>query len=168
MTMKLTKQNFLDLNPCRNGLEFAESIQFDAVKGWNTCQRGDWLIWWLRKVGLIDKVQAVRLAIACAERVLVFYEKKRPGDLRPRQAIEVANTWVKNPTEKNRQAAADAAAADASYASADAAAASADAAATASAAASAAAYAAAYTGGKKERQWQADKIREIIPCPFEI
>ena len=170
--MKHTKEDILALNPCRDGLRFAEQCGFDAVKIYNGCPRGDWLLWLLRKVGVIDKPQAVTLAIVCAERVLTIYEQRKPGDFRPRQAIEAAKAWVENPTEKNRQAAAAAAAA--TYASAAAAsaayaayAASADAAYATYAAAASAAAAYSSVDGKKERQGQADKIREIIPCPFE-
>jgi hypothetical protein len=34
-------------------------------------------------------------AIECAERVLPFFETKYPHDLRPRQAIEALQTWLK-------------------------------------------------------------------------
>jgi len=165
--MNLTKQQIIDLKPCQDGALFAKSCGFDAAKIWNTCERGDWLIWLLRKTAQLDKPTSVRLAIEFAER------------------------WIKTSTEANRMAAA-AAAADSADSAAATAAAAADAAAnaTANAAANAAAahvaaaaaaddayaayaaydaadcaaaYAAAYLA---ERKWQADKIREIIPCPF--
>jgi hypothetical protein len=179
--MKFTKQQLLDLNPCRDGLEFAESYDFDSSKIYETCERGDWLIWLLRKTNTATESQVVLLACECAERVLVTYEKKHPGDKRPRQAIESARKWASDPTEENRSscrtadaaayAAADAAdavayAADAADAAADAAAYAADAAAyvVAAVAADAADAAAARA---TERKWQADKIREIIPNPFK-
>ena len=188
--MKLTKEKILALNPCHIGLVFAESCNFDAVKIWNTCPRGDWMIWLLRRTNTITKPQSVTVAVMCAEHVLDIFEKKYPGDKRPRQAIDVAKTWLANPTEENRQAcrsayAAYAAYADAAYVAYAAAAADAGVAAAAAAdAGDAAAYAAyagdaayayaAYAGDAayatyriKERQWQADKIRELIPCPFE-
>ena len=112
--MKHTKEDILALNPCGDGVSFAEQCGFDAVQIYNTCPRGDWLIWWLQKVGVIDKPQAVTLAIVCAERAVKIYEQRKPGDTRPRQAIEAAKTWIENPTEENRQAAASYA--DAAYA----------------------------------------------------
>jgi len=33
-------------------------------------------------------------AIDCAERVLPYFEKKYPADLRPRQAIKTLQTWI--------------------------------------------------------------------------
>ena len=165
--MKLTRQNILDLNPCREGLDFAKKCDFDAVKIYNTCHRGDWLIWFLRRTNTITKPQAVLLAVTCAEHVLEIFEKKYPGDKRPRLAIDSVKNWLANPTEENRKACRIAAyAADTSAA---AYAAYAAAAAAYAAAADAASYAADAAADARlgERQWQADKIREIIPCPFE-
>jgi hypothetical protein len=81
------------------------------------------------------KEDSVALAVFAAEKVLRFYEKRYPGDGRPRKAIEVAKRYLD--TGENAAAyAADAAYAYAyAYAAADAAAASASAAAYASAAA---------------------------------
>ncbi len=44
----------------------------------------------------------VEYAIDCARHVLPNYEKKYPGDARPRKAIEAAEKWLKAPTEENR------------------------------------------------------------------
>ena len=174
--MKLTKEKILALNPCHSGLVFAESCDFDAVKIWNTCPRGDWMIWLLRKTQSIDRQTSVKLACLCAEHVLSIYESKYPDDKRPRLAIESAKAWADNPTDeklalvklaaegawKARRSAYPAAyaagyAAYAAYAAAYAAA--------ADDASAFAAYAAADAAA--ERKWQADKIRELIPCPFE-
>ena len=138
--MKLTKTQLLKLSPCRGGLEFARSCKFDFPLIYNTCERGNWLIWLLRKTVRLTKPQAVQIAIVCAEHVLEKFEEKYPDDKRPRAAISAAKEWLKKPTDKNASAAADSAAA---YAD-----------------ASAAAYA------DSERKWQADQIRKIIPCPF--
>ena len=125
--MKITKKQLLDLNPCGDGLAFAEYCNFDFAKIYETCSRGDWLIWLLRKTKAITKPQAVNLAVVCAERVLGIYERKHPGDLRPRQAIEAVKEYALNPTEENKSkcksayAAAYAAYTDAAYAAADAA-----------------------------------------------
>jgi hypothetical protein len=157
--MNITKEWLLKLHPCSDGLAFANSCGFDFTKIWETCPRGDWLIWLLRQMDLLDKPTAVRMAIACAEHVLEHVEKKYPLDKRPRKAIEAARKWLEDPTAD--AAAYDAyAAAAAAYAAASAYA-SADASADADAAASAYAYAI-----KSERKWQADKIRELIPYPF--
>ena len=160
--MTFTQKQLLAFDPCRDGLNFAESCGFDFAKIYDTCERGDWLIWLLRKMKAIDKMQAVLLACDFAERVLAKFEKKHPKDKRPRQAIESARNWAKNPTKENQEscrAAADAA--YAAYAAADAAAAAAD------AAAADAADAGAAAAGASEHKWQADKVRELIPNPFK-
>jgi hypothetical protein len=198
--MKLTKENILDMHPCAEGLTFADQCDFDAVKIWNTCPRGDWMIWLLRKTQSIDRQTSVKLACLWAEHVLSIYESKYPDDKRPRLAIEAAKAWADNPTDEKlalvklaadeawkarRSAYAATAADDAAADAADAAAVDAvDAAAAAAAAAAYAAYAAAaadaayaacaaadaaaaYTAYTAELKWQVDKIRELIPCPFE-
>lgn len=43
----------------------------------------------------------VQFSILCAERVLPIFEQRYPDDKRPRQAIEAAKEWMRNPTEKN-------------------------------------------------------------------
>ena len=62
------------------------------------------------------KLDSVAMAIYAAELVIGEHEKKYPDDKRPRQAIEAAKKWLKDPTEENRQAAAAYAAYAAAYA----------------------------------------------------
>ena len=149
--MKMTLKKLESFHPCIDGLDFAKKCDGDFQKIWQTCDRGDWLIWLMRRCNLLNKKLAVEISIECAKHVISNFEKKYPDDLRPRQAIEAAEKWLKSPTEKNKNAAADAnaaaaaAAADAAYAYAYASAAAAAAYAAAhTAAAAAAADAAAY------------------------
>jgi hypothetical protein len=46
-------------------------------------------------VGKTDKKTLVIWACDCAERVLPYFEKKYPRDLRPRLAIEAGRAWVR-------------------------------------------------------------------------
>jgi hypothetical protein len=155
------------------------------------------------QVGTLTQIIAVQWAAECAKRVLRHYEDRYPEDKRPREAIQAALKWAKDPTKANRAAAAyayaAANAADAAYAAAYAyaaatAAAAANAAAYANAAANAAAYAAAYAAAsasaaayanaaanaatyaayaaanaanaaaarEKEREWQSDRLLELL------
>ena len=52
-----------------------------------------------------EKKDSVAMAIYCAGLVIKNFEDAHPGDKRPREAIEAARRWLKNPTEENRQAA---------------------------------------------------------------
>jgi hypothetical protein len=52
-----------------------------------------------------QKKDSVALAIYSAELVIDNFEKEYPNDKRPRESIEAAKRWLKNPTEKNRLAA---------------------------------------------------------------
>jgi hypothetical protein len=134
----------------------------------------------LRQVGTLDQQTAVRWAAECAKRVLKHYEVKYPDDKRPRDAINAALAWAKEPSEKNRAAAANAAtyAAYAANATNDThdpdgdeyieganAAAYAAYAAAAANAATYAAYAANATNAtakRKERVWQSDRLLVLI------
>ena len=71
---------------------------------------GNWLI-----CRIMNKKQAVQYAIFAAEQVIDIYEGKYPNDKRPRNAIEAAKAYLKNPSKKTKAyaAAAYAAATDA-------------------------------------------------------
>ena len=105
----------INLSPCKDGLAFARLHKFIWADVWNNCERGDWLIWWLRQTARIDKPTSVRISIECAAHVLNKFEARNPGDPRPRAAIEFARKWLADPT---LQAAAYADAAAAAYAAA--------------------------------------------------
>jgi hypothetical protein len=114
-------------------------------KLWDSCERGDWLLWLAAKLDVNRKL-IVTAACQCARLALKHVPA---GETRPLKAIETAEAWVRgDATIEQVRAAADAAAdaaayaAYAAYAAADAAAAYAAAAAAAHAAhAAAAAYA---------------------------
>ena len=59
----------------------------------------------LIKVWKWQKKDSVALAIFSAEQCLKNFEKVYPKDKRPRQAIQAAKKWLKNPTEENESAA---------------------------------------------------------------
>ena len=108
----------------------------------------NWANWTI--VRLMTHKQKVQYAVYAAEQVIEIFEKKYQNDKRPREAIEAAKAYLKDPSDKNKNAAANAA--NAAYAAAYSAysAYSADAAYSAYAAANAAAYDAAYTAAKRK------------------
>jgi len=168
--MIITKAFLQEKRACQQGIDVFESSKLegldikDVVKfaiNSKDIQKIQWANWLI--VRTMTKKQYVSYAIFAAEQVIDIYEKKHPGDERPREAIHAAKKVLENDTKKNRAAAyaaayadvaadADAAAAYAAAAAAYAADAAADAAAAAAyaaaaaaaAAADAAAYAAAY------------------------
>ncbi|MBI5820570.1 MAG: hypothetical protein HZA88_16510, partial [Verrucomicrobia bacterium] len=123
-TDRKTAADHLPSTACAEGVAFAKTFKTIA-EAWSACNRGDWLIWYARRKMDVTKEQWVRIAVACAEHALPIYEKRYPGDNRPRAAVEAAREFLKSPTEENRRAADAAAAADASAADASAAAAAA-------------------------------------------
>jgi hypothetical protein len=66
--------------------------QMRIIRAWN----------WTQK-------DSVALSIFAAELVIENYEKKYPDDDRPRKAIEAAKAWLRDPSNKNKNAAASAA-----------------------------------------------------------
>jgi hypothetical protein len=161
-TKKVTPARQLSLwSACSSGAEWAGKRTWREI--WHDCPRGDWLIWLAVKAG-VDRRLLILCACACARRALVHV---KPGEDRPRLAIEAAELCTKNDTPENRQkaraAAYAASAAYAAYASAAYAAAS-DAAASDAAAYAAASDAAAADDDArvKEQRACADAVRSII------
>lgn len=141
--MKTHTEKLLSLNACSDAREWAEQ-QPDAQTAWNTCERGDWMLWLLGKLsGPVGSPERKRLVFLCAQvarEVLPLFEKRYPDDKRVRECIEACEAYSRGEIDaetlrEKRRAAYDAAA-DAAYA--------AYAAAYADAAAYAAAYAYAY------------------------
>jgi len=64
---------------------------------------GSWLI-----CRIMNKDQSVQYAIFAAEQVIDIYERKYPDDKRPRNAIEAAKAYLKNPCAKTKAAAVNA------------------------------------------------------------
>ena len=118
--MKITKEFLESKNACRQGLEFVIKNNFigledvDFINGLIKKEKLNWANWLIVRV--MDYKQYVSYAIFAAEQVIDIYEKKHPKDKRPRNAIEAAKKCLKNPTDKNKAAAADAAADAAAYA----------------------------------------------------
>jgi len=140
--MKSTKDILTELGACAEAVKWAG--RKTPKKAWETCKRGDWLLWIADKLNVGRKL-LVLAACACARTALKYVPA---GEERPRLAIEAAERWADNPTEKNKVAAAAAGAAAAARAAAwTAGDAGVAAAARAAAGAAAAARAAAWTAG---------------------
>ena len=165
----------------------------DLQAAWDSCNRADWMLWLCGRMadqpGWPARKQIVLVACACAETALQYV---RPGEDRPRLALEAARAWVRGEVsiEDVRRATYDAAAAAYAYAAdaaayaayadaADAAAYAADAAAAAAYAAdaaAAAAYAAAAAAANKRDDASSARakaltelahvVRREIPVPF--
>jgi hypothetical protein len=65
--------------PCSDGLTFAEKCG-NLSDAWDQCPRGDWLLWSLREFELINKPIAIRLAVEFAQRLIQICENKYPSD----------------------------------------------------------------------------------------
>jgi len=123
--MKITKAWLIKESACLNGIEWFEKCgETDLLKvGLKAIEdgRGDYSRWLIEHKLKTKKKIAVQVAIYAAELVIDIFEAKYPDDKRPREALNAAKKYLKNPSKKNR-AAAYAANANAAYAAANAAA----------------------------------------------
>jgi hypothetical protein len=150
--MKITKKWLDNIGACEYGIAwFLSQKETDSVKVVEkliTEKHLDWANWLVTR--LMNHKQQIQYAVYAAEQVIDIFENKYPDDKRPREAIEAAKRYLKNPTEGNKNAArvvaaaANAAAIDYAAASAAAAYAAANAAYASAAAAYAATNASAY------------------------
>ncbi len=193
MTRKQLLAKLRTLRACKNAVDWLKSSDYDSLQSaWNACERPDWMLWLLYRLGA-DRKLMVTLACDCAETALPIWHKRYPKDDRPAHCIAVTRRWVlgtatiEEVREARREcfaaayADADAADADATaaYADADAAvAAAADAAYAAYADAAAAvaaavadaayAYAADAAARKKANRRMSSLIRKRVSNPEEV
>ena len=163
-------------NACPEATEWVRASDKPTAREiWESCERGDWALWIAARLE-IDRKLIVTAACLCARQSLVHV---RPGEDRPRIAIETAERWARGEAtieevrEARRAAAGAAAAAYAAYAAyaaayaaaaadaADAAYAT-DAAYAAAAADAAAAAAAAAAARRKSLAESARLVRSVI------
>ena len=106
--MKLTKENLLNTGPCDDGKEFLSKHK-SLKAAWNKCERADWMVWGLSKMGLFDDRLARQFTIECANHTLHFFEDKYPDDKRPRLALQAAQDFLDGKINDAARAAAGAA-----------------------------------------------------------
>ena len=151
--MKVTINYLRGLGACEEGLNWFEENKMEGKSARALCNKliksdnHNWALWLLEKT--LSTRKLIRYAIFSAAAVIDIYEKKFPGDNRPREAINAAKTYIKSPTADNARAAADAARA-------------ADAAADAAAGAARAAYAAADIADAAYADAAADAVKTKI------
>ena len=112
-------QLLIDLHACHDAQDWAE--QYDTLQqAWDACDRGDWMLWLCGKLAgppeSASRKKLVLATCACARLALPYVQ---PGELRPLQSIETAETWARGEagaTLADVQAAYAAAAAYAAYA----------------------------------------------------
>ena len=168
MTALKFMQLLRKLGACEEARTWAKGKDLHEV--WTSCDRADWLLWLAGRMadepGWPTRKQIVLAACACAETALRYV---KPGEDRPRIAIETARAWVRGEAsiEDVRLARKNAYAAAAAYAAYAAAYAAAAYAAYAAAAAydAAAAYAAAYAADAAYAAAAADATPPPPPTP---
>ena len=102
--MKTIADRISHLSPCTEAVTWLGD-QTDVADAWNSCPRGDWLLWLAGRVG-VERTVLVKSAAGCARLVLHLVPA---GEDRPRLAIAAAEAWATEPNENNRNKAAEAA-----------------------------------------------------------
>jgi len=87
-----------DLRACDEAVKWAAGFA-SLEAAWAACERGDWMLWWAGRVARHPESESRKLLVIaacdCAEKALAIFEAKRPGDNRPRKAIETAQRWAR-------------------------------------------------------------------------
>lgn len=94
-------------NPCRDALNFYNSCE-STERAWETCQRGDWMLW------IAQKIEVNFEKITLAKAICAYTVRHIMKDQRSKNAVYVAFLFGRGKATKNDLYAA-AAAADAAY-----------------------------------------------------
>ncbi len=96
--MNNTKQKWLSdlikLDPCPEAVEWAKSYE-SPDDAWAKCKRGDWMLWVAGRLSedanSASRKKLVLAACKCARLALPYV---RPGETRPRAAIDLTERWA--------------------------------------------------------------------------
>ena len=119
--MTITLEFLKEKRACSEAIEYfnKQNLSLDAI-GWVEhlikIDNLDWANWFI--VRCMSYKQRISYAVYAAKQVLPIYEKKHPKDKRPRKTIEAAEKCIKDPSRKNKDAAAANAANTSAYAAA--------------------------------------------------
>jgi len=93
--MRRMRQKLIGLGACGEAVEWAARYQTEQ-EAWDSCQRGDWLLWYAGRYagepGSQARKRLVLAACACARVALPLVAE---GETRPRVAIETAERWAR-------------------------------------------------------------------------
>ena len=82
-------------SPCSEAVDYCRNYT-SAQKAWDSCERGDWMLWLLGKLSGESESQSRRklvlTACKCARLSLKFVSK---DEKRPLKAIQTAEAWAK-------------------------------------------------------------------------
>jgi hypothetical protein len=94
-SIKRVVNSLIKMGACKEAIEWLET-QSSIKQAWDTCERGDWMLWLLGKLsgepGSEKRKPLVLAACGCARLAMKYIPK---GEDRPRIAIETAEKWAK-------------------------------------------------------------------------
>ena len=92
MPTKTINEQLKSLGACPEAIRWVGDLNLSQA--WDQCQRGDWMLWYIAKIG-VDKKLVVMAACKCARLSL-----KYTTDVRPLKAIETAEAWCRGEATK--------------------------------------------------------------------
>jgi hypothetical protein len=102
--MNMTVAKLTKLKACKDGIQYFKEHKFKTVEQaiseilkTNHEQRLDWSNWLISHS--LSKMDCIRYAIYATEQVIGIFEKEYK---RPRESIQAAKRYIKNPTKENK------------------------------------------------------------------
>ncbi len=87
-------KDLIKLDPCPEAVEWAKSYE-SPDDAWAKCKRGDWMLWVAGRLSedanSASRKKLVLAACKCARLALPYV---RPGETRPRAAIDLTERWA--------------------------------------------------------------------------
>jgi len=109
--MNITTKLLRSLNACQDGIYLVATYEDKeagaVIRRLVADNKWNWANWLIAR--LMSYKQYVSYAVFASLQVIDIFEKKHPGDNRPRKAIEAAKKCIDDPSEENKKAAAKAA-----------------------------------------------------------
>jgi hypothetical protein len=106
--MNMTVAKLTKLKACLEGIQYFKEHKFKTVEQaiteilkTNHSLRFSWSFWLIDRS--LFKMNSIRYTTYAAEQIIDIFEKKYPEDNRPREAIQAAKRYLKNPTEENKK-----------------------------------------------------------------
>jgi hypothetical protein len=95
---KTIAERLAELGACYRAVKWSRPYGCDKQRAWDECRRGHWLTWYAGRVSgppeSASHKKLVLCRIAIIRTALPFFEKRRPGDGRVRNCLDMTERWA--------------------------------------------------------------------------